>query len=112
MDKNEYLRKKLGECKDHAADGKKEFKISAVHKKDVVIGDMGRAAMDEADLETGTILLTILYHFDQRFTIFRKFSTEKTDKFCFDLRRFFHTSKKCRCHPSLNLWSKWYSTGH
>ncbi|KAJ7724715.1 hypothetical protein DFH07DRAFT_971112 [Mycena maculata] len=29
MDKNEYWRKKLGEGKDHAADGKKEFNISA-----------------------------------------------------------------------------------
>lgn len=37
MDKNEYWRKKLGEGKDHAADGKKEFKISAAHKKDIVM---------------------------------------------------------------------------
>ncbi|KAJ7101157.1 hypothetical protein C8R44DRAFT_641506, partial [Mycena epipterygia] len=60
MDKNEYWRKKLGESKDHAADGKKEFKISEVHKKDVVIRDMGRAAMDEVDVKTGKILLTML----------------------------------------------------
>ena len=51
----------------------------------------------------------ILYYFDQRFIIFRINSAEKTNEFCFDLKRFLHTSKKCQC-PSLNLWSKWYST--
>lgn len=60
MDKNDYWRKKLGECKDHAADGKKEFRISEAHKRDVVIRDMGRFAMDEADIDTSTILLTML----------------------------------------------------
>ncbi|KAJ7094890.1 hypothetical protein C8R43DRAFT_907989 [Mycena crocata] len=59
MDKNEYYRKKLGESKDHAADGKKEFKISEAHKKEIIIQDMGRTAMDEADLETSILLLTI-----------------------------------------------------
>ncbi|KAJ7120384.1 hypothetical protein C8R44DRAFT_877815 [Mycena epipterygia] len=34
MDKSEYWRKKMGEHKDHAAEGeKKEFKLSAAHKK-------------------------------------------------------------------------------
>ncbi|KAJ7197518.1 hypothetical protein B0H12DRAFT_976458, partial [Mycena haematopus] len=60
MDKNEYWRKKIGESKDHAADGKKEFGLSAAHKKEIVIRDMGRAAMDETDLQTGTILSAML----------------------------------------------------
>ncbi|KAJ7460376.1 hypothetical protein B0H11DRAFT_1736725, partial [Mycena galericulata] len=60
MEKNEYWRKKLGECKDHAADGKKEFTISAVHKKDIVIRDLGREAMDDTDVATGHILKTLL----------------------------------------------------
>ncbi|KAJ7124027.1 hypothetical protein C8R43DRAFT_899318 [Mycena crocata] len=60
MDKNVYWRKKLGESKGHAADGKKECKISAAHKKDVIICDMGRAAIHEADVATSTILLAIL----------------------------------------------------
>ncbi|KAJ7438548.1 hypothetical protein B0H11DRAFT_2254552 [Mycena galericulata] len=41
MEKNDYWRKKLGESKDHAADGKKEFKLSEARKKDIVIRDMG-----------------------------------------------------------------------
>ncbi|KAJ7469640.1 hypothetical protein FB451DRAFT_1038781 [Mycena latifolia] len=60
MDKNDYWRKKIGECKDHAADGKKAFKISAAHKEDIIIRDMGRVAMDEADVSTSLILLTML----------------------------------------------------
>ncbi|KAJ7133049.1 hypothetical protein C8R44DRAFT_730245 [Mycena epipterygia] len=58
--KNDYWRKKMGECKDHAADGKKEFKFSAAHKKEIIIQDLGRASMDEADVDTGLILLTVL----------------------------------------------------
>ncbi|KAJ7437330.1 hypothetical protein FB451DRAFT_1416903 [Mycena latifolia] len=60
MDKNDYWRKKLGESKDHAADGKKEFRLSVAHKKDIVIRDMGRLAMDDADVDTSQILLTML----------------------------------------------------
>lgn len=60
MDKNDYWRKKMGECKDHAADGKKEFKLSAAHKKAIAIRDLGRTSMEEADVETGLILLTVL----------------------------------------------------
>ncbi|KAJ7429344.1 hypothetical protein B0H11DRAFT_1768396 [Mycena galericulata] len=60
MDKNDYWRKKLGESKDHAADGKKEFKISADYKTDIVIRDMGHAAMEEDDLTTSQILATML----------------------------------------------------
>ncbi|KAJ7125932.1 hypothetical protein C8R44DRAFT_874342 [Mycena epipterygia] len=60
MDKNDYWRKKMGECKDHAADGKKEFKLSGAHKKDIIIRDLGRTLMDETDVETGLILLTVL----------------------------------------------------
>ncbi|KAJ7485528.1 hypothetical protein FB451DRAFT_1127711 [Mycena latifolia] len=60
MDKNDYWRKKLGESKDHAADGKKEFNLSAQHKQDIVIRDLGRSAMSEADVGTSRILLTML----------------------------------------------------
>ncbi|KAJ7681007.1 hypothetical protein DFH06DRAFT_1078008 [Mycena polygramma] len=60
MDKNEYWRKKLGESKDHAADGKKEFNISAEHKRDIVVRDLGRAAMEDEDLSTSTILTMML----------------------------------------------------
>lgn len=60
MDKNDYWRKKLGESKDHAADGKKAFGFSAAHKKEIIILDMGRAAMDDTDLQTGIILLAML----------------------------------------------------
>ncbi|KAJ7456357.1 hypothetical protein B0H11DRAFT_2244041 [Mycena galericulata] len=59
MDKNTYWRKKLGESKDHAADGKKEFKLSAAHKKNIILQDMGRATMDEADVATSYILLAV-----------------------------------------------------
>ncbi|KAF7372118.1 hypothetical protein MVEN_00070600 [Mycena venus] len=35
MDTDDYHRKKMGENKDHAADGKKGFGLSAAHKKDI-----------------------------------------------------------------------------
>jgi hypothetical protein len=60
MDKHDYWRKKIGESKDHAADGKKAFKISAAHKKDIIIHDLGRAAMDDSDVATSQILSTML----------------------------------------------------
>jgi hypothetical protein len=58
MDKNEYWRKKLGKGKDHTADGKKRF--SEQHKRDIIIRDLGAAAMDNIDLDTTSILLTML----------------------------------------------------
>lgn len=60
MDKNEYWRKKVAEGKDHAADGKKAFNISGEHKKEIVIRDMGRAAMEDDDLHTSEILVAML----------------------------------------------------
>lgn len=60
MDRNDYWRKKIGESKDHAAEGKKSFKVSAAHKKEIVTRDMGRAAMDETDFTTSLLLLTML----------------------------------------------------
>ncbi|KAJ7451260.1 hypothetical protein B0H11DRAFT_1742871 [Mycena galericulata] len=60
MDKNEYWRKKLGENKDHAADGKKGFRLSAEKKKNVAIQDLGRAAMEDDDVQTSEILETML----------------------------------------------------
>ncbi|KAJ7607525.1 hypothetical protein FB45DRAFT_1131324 [Roridomyces roridus] len=59
MEKNDYWRKKIGENKDHAADGKKAFKLSAEYKKDVVLRDLGRKTMEEADLETAILLLSM-----------------------------------------------------
>ncbi|KAJ6547032.1 hypothetical protein B0H19DRAFT_990256, partial [Mycena capillaripes] len=58
METDDYLRKKLGEHKDHAADGKKAFSISAAEKTDVIIRDLGRAAINEEDL--GEILSMML----------------------------------------------------
>jgi hypothetical protein len=60
MEKDDYLRKKMGEMKDHAADGKKGFKISAGEKRDVVIRDLGRSAMEDTDIETSCLLLAML----------------------------------------------------
>ncbi|KAJ7749920.1 hypothetical protein B0H16DRAFT_1318933, partial [Mycena metata] len=60
MDKSEYWQKKLGEMKDHAANGKKAFCLSAAHKTDIVTRDLGYLAMDEADVATSHILLTML----------------------------------------------------
>jgi hypothetical protein len=60
MDKNDYWRRKLAEGKDHAADGKKSFKISAIHKRNIVIEDLGRAAMDDEDVTTSRILSSML----------------------------------------------------
>jgi hypothetical protein len=58
MELNDYWWKKMGEGKDHAANRKKEFKISAANKKDVVIGDLGHTAME--DLQMSQILLIML----------------------------------------------------
>jgi hypothetical protein len=59
METDDYHRKKMGENKDHAADGKKGFGLSAAHKKDIVIRDLGRAALEDADVETGRILIAM-----------------------------------------------------
>ncbi|KAF7333104.1 hypothetical protein MVEN_02375700 [Mycena venus] len=77
MEKNEYWRKKLGEGKDHAADGKKEFKISAAHKKDVIIEDLGRAAMDDEDTATGHILTTMMEITDEDLAAAGKISMDE-----------------------------------
>ncbi|KAJ7933476.1 hypothetical protein B0H13DRAFT_2306573 [Mycena leptocephala] len=60
METDDYSRKKLGECKDHAADGKKAFNISAERKTDVIIQDLGWTAMDDKDLDTGKIIAAML----------------------------------------------------
>jgi hypothetical protein len=60
MHVDDYYRKKLGEMKDHAADGKKGFGLSAAHKEAIVIRDLGRDAIDDADMETSQILLGML----------------------------------------------------
>ena len=74
MDKNDYWRKKLAEGRDHAADGKKAFSLSAEHKKDIIIRDMGRAAMDDTDLDTSHILLAILSITDEDLQVAGKLS--------------------------------------
>jgi hypothetical protein len=83
MDKNDYFRKKLGESKDHAADGKKEFAISAAHKKDIIIRDMGRAAMEETDMQTGTILLAIMDITDEDLMAVGKISEDELQSLYF-----------------------------
>ncbi|KAF7344413.1 hypothetical protein MSAN_01922500 [Mycena sanguinolenta] len=60
MEVNDYWRRKLGESKDHAADGKKEFTLSAEYKKQVIIRDLGRAVMEQEDVQTARILLMML----------------------------------------------------
>ncbi|KAJ7328723.1 hypothetical protein DFH08DRAFT_815498 [Mycena albidolilacea] len=52
MHVDNYYRKKLGEMKDHAADGKKGFGLSVAHKEDIVIRDLGQDAIDDTDMET------------------------------------------------------------
>jgi hypothetical protein len=60
METDDYYRKKMGELKDHTADGKKGFAFSDAHKTNIIIRDLGRAAMDEEDLATGKILTAML----------------------------------------------------
>ncbi|KAJ7323951.1 hypothetical protein DFH08DRAFT_711666 [Mycena albidolilacea] len=67
MAKNGYWRKKIGESKDHAADGKKEFGLSAVDKKEIVIREMRCEAMDDTDLQTGIIPAGDDGHYGRRF---------------------------------------------
>ncbi|KAJ7614870.1 hypothetical protein FB45DRAFT_758179 [Roridomyces roridus] len=59
IDKNDYWRKKMGECRDHASDGKKAFELSAAHKKNIIVEDLGRAAIED-DADTSGILLAML----------------------------------------------------
>ncbi|KAJ7607053.1 hypothetical protein FB45DRAFT_764529 [Roridomyces roridus] len=59
IDKNDYWRKKMGECRDHASDGKKAFELSAAHKKNIILEDLGRAAIED-DMDTSGILLAML----------------------------------------------------
>ncbi|KAJ6462958.1 hypothetical protein C8R45DRAFT_1177843, partial [Mycena sanguinolenta] len=49
MEIDDYYRKKDGELKDHAADGKKECQISAAYKQDVVMRDLGQAVLDDIE---------------------------------------------------------------
>jgi hypothetical protein len=60
METDDNSRKKLGECKDHAADGKKVFNISAERKTDVIIQDLGRTTMEDKDLDTGKKIAAML----------------------------------------------------
>ncbi|KAJ6461405.1 hypothetical protein C8R45DRAFT_912233 [Mycena sanguinolenta] len=77
MEVNDYWRKKLGESKDHAADGKKEFALSAEYKKQVVICDLGRAVMEEEDVQTARILLMMLQINDDDLRAVGKISKEE-----------------------------------
>ncbi|KAJ6563792.1 hypothetical protein B0H19DRAFT_942359 [Mycena capillaripes] len=77
METDDYYRKKQGECKDHAADGKKEFNISAEHKSNIIIRNLGRTAMDDEDLQTSQILTTMLAITDEDLEIEGKLSQEE-----------------------------------
>ncbi|KAF7361574.1 hypothetical protein MSAN_01191400 [Mycena sanguinolenta] len=79
MEANDYWRKKLGESKDHAADGKKEFALSAEYKKQIVIRDLGRAVMEEEDVQTARILLMMLQINDDDLRDMGKISQEELD---------------------------------
>jgi RNA polymerase-interacting CarD/CdnL/TRCF family regulator len=77
METDDYSRKKQGECKDHAVDGKKTFDISDINKTDIVIRDLGRAAMDEEDLNTSQILITMLSITDDELQIAGNISSDE-----------------------------------
>ncbi|KAJ7167103.1 hypothetical protein C8R46DRAFT_1219483 [Mycena filopes] len=74
MEVDDYYRKKMGEHKDHASDGKAEFKISAAYKKEVIIRDLGREKMDRDDFATSQILLTMLNLTDEELQVAGKLS--------------------------------------
>jgi hypothetical protein len=59
MEVDDYYRKKDGEMKDHAADGKKEFHISDSYKETVVLRDLGRTALEDGSVPLSRILQTI-----------------------------------------------------
>ena len=49
MDLKHYYKKKVGENKDHASDGKKAFGIAEERKKDFIHRELGRKALDAMD---------------------------------------------------------------
>ncbi|KAF7332350.1 hypothetical protein MKEN_00116700 [Mycena kentingensis (nom. inval.)] len=56
---DEYYKKKMGENRDHASDGKKVFALSAAHKEDIVIRELGRKGIADGSAERGDVLLTL-----------------------------------------------------
>ncbi|KAJ7351580.1 hypothetical protein DFH08DRAFT_806298 [Mycena albidolilacea] len=59
MEVDDYYRKKDGEMKDHAANGKKEFHISDSYKETVVLRDLGHTALEDGSVPLSRILQTI-----------------------------------------------------
>jgi hypothetical protein len=51
METNDWIHKEEFQNMDHAADGKKKFKLSAEWKEEVICEDFGEKAMDEMDAD-------------------------------------------------------------
>ncbi|KAJ7577567.1 hypothetical protein C8J56DRAFT_798623 [Mycena floridula] len=85
MTEDDYFRKKLGENKDHAADGKKAFKLSAEHKQDIVRKDLGRKKID--DMEVNELLEAMLSITDEEVHEANKLTAEEFDTLSEDERR-------------------------
>nr|GAT46943.1 predicted protein [Mycena chlorophos] len=60
MDPDDYFRKKMGENRDHAADGKKAFAISAAYKKNIVLRDLGRKAIADGLVEEEDVMFATM----------------------------------------------------
>ncbi|KAJ7588432.1 hypothetical protein C8J56DRAFT_785804 [Mycena floridula] len=60
LELDDLYRKKVAEVKDHAADGKKGFKIAADQKKTVFWRDMGREALDDETVNADYIIQILL----------------------------------------------------
>ncbi|KAF7331459.1 hypothetical protein MKEN_00024600 [Mycena kentingensis (nom. inval.)] len=80
MDKDDYFRKKMGENRDHAADGKKAFKISAEYKKRIVFEDLGRKAIENEIFDDAEILLATLGVDDAQLCEYHQVGKEELQK--------------------------------
>ncbi|KAJ7578909.1 hypothetical protein C8J56DRAFT_1110943 [Mycena floridula] len=60
MELDDFYRRKVGEMKDHAADGKKGFKISKERKKEVVQRDLGKKALDSTSVSADHVIEILL----------------------------------------------------
>ncbi|KAF7367729.1 hypothetical protein MSAN_00836800 [Mycena sanguinolenta] len=119
MEVNDYWRRKLGESKDHAADGKKEFTLSAEYKKQVIIRDLGRAVMEQEDVQTARILLMMLEINDDDLRLMGRISQQELDALSIENRaalaamaleykiarcnKCTHVFGGCCCHKDLNV---------
>ncbi|KAJ7578436.1 hypothetical protein C8J56DRAFT_897995 [Mycena floridula] len=77
MELDDYYRKKVGEVKDHAADGKKGFKISKERKKTVVHRDLGQEALEDHSMSPEHIMNILLQITDKELEVAGKISSEQ-----------------------------------